>query len=241
MSSKIDSALTDAIVEYLPAELVGGVISRLLLVAADKKAAEDKNAATRADYLHLSTQFNIASQDRDARRRRMELAQLILDYEQTVPIDELWGIVMGLYVAVPIEQHTQNEKMRANTQPLWDTSVDMSDVQGRRADGSYGQPRPFGMPSLDPIFEVARARGVAVVQEGTDFRLSPDPTATPTSLHLHGGCDGNHAGPPCADPECWARDTCGNVAPNPDGLQDEKCHLPEGHSGLHRGLESQWA
>lgn len=50
---------------------------------------------------NLQVQFGLASNDRDARRRRMELAALILDYERTLPLEEVSAVLLGTSVAVP--------------------------------------------------------------------------------------------------------------------------------------------
>ena len=45
---------------------------------------------------NLQVQLGLTSNDRDSRRRRMDLAALILDYERNIDIQSIWDFVHGL-------------------------------------------------------------------------------------------------------------------------------------------------
>lgn len=53
----------------------------------------------------FAAQLEITSQDRDNRRRRMELAMLILDEQQNVDAEKLWQVATGHMVAITRESY----------------------------------------------------------------------------------------------------------------------------------------
>lgn len=138
------------------------------------------------DAEKVSTQLQITSQDRDARRGRMELAMLILDYEQKLPIEDLWQVATGQAEVMTEQMRRSVKEIHERMAPpprsfgvgggggpsLYQPPMGMSDVQGRNEDGTYGT--DAGRPDPFAFDEDGRVNG-----------WKTDPTATPTPSQKH--------------------------------------------------------
>lgn len=123
---------------------------------------EESEKLSRHQTADAQTQLQITSQDRDARRRRMELAQLILNYEQALDIESLWLVATGQHVTLEAGQYADwNYRINGQTQDMF---------------AEVSQPRTFGVPSPATHYGTQSTRGDSLIP------VTPDPVATPTTL-----------------------------------------------------------
>lgn len=165
--------------------LVNMLIARLvkegqIAEAQNLAVLEESETSNRRLLGDVEVQLRITSQDRDNRRRRMELATLILDEQQLIDVERLWGVATGNQIAIDRKSYEYYQRIDSeNTQRMF---------------GEVNQPRIFGAPSP---YRAETQGDVSTLVRDTDIRrppldlsdvqersnAQPDPTATPTKLH----------------------------------------------------------
>lgn len=209
------------------------------------------------------TQLRITSQDRDNRRRRMELAMVLLDENQTLDLDSIAALIWP-------QPKSEHEIFMAGS---------VRGTQGSPSPHPIFAPRTFGAPTSVPGPNLLCPRNPAIPNQhqwgpgmepecifgcGVKLLMSqaiiPDSTATPTQTHTHRvqvSADGTLLSSYCvcgqrvADvyiPDPVSTPTSSKILNTGDHLkqpgsmctseyQGETCRFEAGHSGLHESVD----
>ena len=179
MSKNIDQDLLARLSDGLPAEEAALCIGRVLRINRDASEAlaytEERAHQALVAQTNLQVQLGITSDDRDARRRRMELAALILDFERTLPLEEVSAVLLGTSVAVPrkdYDYYTSRDHEYLRTAGFPSHLPDISSIPTPKClECSYTGPQcqdfhsghettcSLYMPTAADICPVAQARG----------------------------------------------------------------------------------
>jgi hypothetical protein len=153
VSKNIDQDLLARLADGLPAEEAALCIGRVLRIHRDTSEAlaytEERAHRALVAQSNLQVQLGITSDDRDARRRRMELAATILDYERTLPIEELCGVLLGTLVTLTLEDYAQYQRDRQELIDIINSNA--VPVPSPRSFGNGANARPaYNTPNGEP-------------------------------------------------------------------------------------------
>lgn len=177
----------------------------------------ESERSSRKDELDAETQQKITAQDRDNRRRRMELAMVILDESRTdVDLDDVSDAIHGTQDRAVCELHSIG----------FDYCRHVGCPNGANAGGNgfcgvhFCEGQPVAIDDISKPTDLLN-------HPGPHPQIVTDSLQTPTEIYKR----------------CDATTVCVNFGHN--GIRPEceghfQCDLDHGHEGLHRSTIHEW-
>lgn len=187
---------------------------------------------SRKAELDLETQNKITSQDRDNRRRRMDIAMVVLDESQTIDLEAIAAILWP--EGNPLAGAIQSVETPVNTR----TRVPGFDYC--RHEGCHNGANVGGNGYCGVHFY--EGQPVAIDDISKPTVAVPLDNPGPHKVR----CDGNHSSPLCSDPDCWLRCINTTVCAHSDNPAFPECTGPirclheQDHKGLHGNGSHEW-